>query len=67
MQQHSLLQTKLYIPPIRPELISRPRLIEQLNAGLPTRGGLSRTQDAGASPPDSPFPMREGEPAWKKD
>jgi LuxR family maltose regulon positive regulatory protein len=46
MQQYSLLQTKLYIPPIRPELISRPRLIERLNAGLPTRGGLSRTQDA---------------------
>ena len=46
MQQHSLLQTKLCIPPIRPELISRPRLIEQLNAGLPTRGDLSRAQDA---------------------
>ena len=29
-----LLQTKLYIPPARPELVSRPRLIEQLNAGL---------------------------------
>ena len=29
-----LLTTKLYIPPIRPELVSRPRLIEQLNAGL---------------------------------
>jgi len=34
MQQHSLLQTKLYIPPIRPGLVSRPRLIERLNAGL---------------------------------
>jgi LuxR family maltose regulon positive regulatory protein len=32
--QHSLLQTKLYIPPIRRELVSRPRLIERLNAGL---------------------------------
>ena len=30
----SILATKLYIPPIRPELVSRPRLIEQLNAGL---------------------------------
>jgi len=30
----SLLRTKLYIPPLRPELISRPRLIERLNAGL---------------------------------
>ena len=29
-----LLQTKLYIPPARPELVPRPRLIEQLNAGL---------------------------------
>ena len=29
-----LLTTKLYIPPVRPELVSRPRLIEQLNAGL---------------------------------
>ena len=30
----SLLQTKLYIPPARPELVSRPRLIERLNAGI---------------------------------
>jgi LuxR family maltose regulon positive regulatory protein len=30
----SLLKTKLYIPPARPELVSRPRLIERLNAGL---------------------------------
>ena len=29
-----LLQTKLYIPPPRPELAPRPRLIERLNAGL---------------------------------
>jgi len=28
-----LLRTKLHIPPARPELVSRPRLIEQLNAG----------------------------------
>jgi LuxR family maltose regulon positive regulatory protein len=34
MQQHSLLATKLHIPPIRPELVSRPRLIERLSAGL---------------------------------
>jgi LuxR family maltose regulon positive regulatory protein len=34
MQQYRLLQTKLYIPPIRPELVSRPSLIERLNAGL---------------------------------
>jgi LuxR family maltose regulon positive regulatory protein len=34
MKQHSLLQTKLYIPPIRRELVSRSRLIERLNTGL---------------------------------
>jgi len=34
LSQVPLLQTKLYIPPIRPELVSRPRLIERLNAGL---------------------------------
>jgi LuxR family maltose regulon positive regulatory protein len=28
-----LLTTKLYIPPVRPELVARPRLIERLNAG----------------------------------
>jgi len=30
----SLLVTKLYIPPIRPELVPRPRLVELLTAGL---------------------------------
>jgi LuxR family maltose regulon positive regulatory protein len=29
-----LLTTKLYVPPIRPELVPRPRLIERLNEGL---------------------------------
>jgi len=29
-----LLKTKLYIPSVRPGLVSRPRLIERLNAGL---------------------------------
>ncbi len=29
-----LLRTKLYIPPTRPEWVARPRLIEQLDAGL---------------------------------
>lgn len=29
-----LLTTKLYIPPVRSELVPRPRLIERLNAGL---------------------------------
>ena len=30
----TLLQTKLYLPPPRPGLVPRPRLIERLNAGL---------------------------------
>ncbi|MGD8624706.1 MAG: LuxR C-terminal-related transcriptional regulator [Anaerolineae bacterium] len=34
MQQVPLLQTKLYVPPRRAELVPRPRLIERLNAGL---------------------------------
>ena len=34
MPPYPILQTKLYVPPIRPELVSRPRLIERLNAGL---------------------------------
>jgi LuxR family maltose regulon positive regulatory protein len=34
MAAYPILQTKLYIPPIRPELVSRPRLIERLNEGL---------------------------------
>ena len=29
-----LLRTKLYIPPIRPEIVPRPHLVEQLHAGL---------------------------------
>ncbi|MDY6877471.1 MAG: LuxR C-terminal-related transcriptional regulator [Chloroflexota bacterium] len=29
-----LLTTKLYVPPVRPEMVSRPCLIERLNAGL---------------------------------
>jgi LuxR family maltose regulon positive regulatory protein len=33
--ENPILTTKLYIPPARPELVSRPRLIERLNAGLP--------------------------------
>jgi hypothetical protein len=45
MRPHSLLQTKLYIPPIRPELVSRPRLIERLNAALPTRDAFPRPWD----------------------
>ena len=33
----SLLITKLYIPPVRSELVSRLRLVERLNAGLERR------------------------------
>jgi LuxR family maltose regulon positive regulatory protein len=29
-----LLTTKLYMPPARPSLVSRPRLMERLNTGL---------------------------------
>lgn len=29
-----LLTTKLYVPPVPPELVPRPRLIERLNPGL---------------------------------
>ena len=29
-----LLQTKLYIPPVRPEMVLRPRLLERLDEGL---------------------------------
>lgn len=37
-----ILRTKFYVPPVRPELVSRPRLIERLNAGLwqPASAGL---------------------------
>jgi ATP/maltotriose-dependent transcriptional regulator MalT len=34
MHQYPLLQTKLHIPPIRSELLSRPRLIERLDTRL---------------------------------
>jgi len=32
--ESSLLYTKFYIPPARPGLITRPRLVERLQAGL---------------------------------
>jgi LuxR family maltose regulon positive regulatory protein len=34
MNSELLLTTKLYIPPVRPELVPRPRLVERLDAGL---------------------------------
>ena len=39
-----LLQTKLYIPPIRPKLVSRQRLIEQLNAGFGQSTSISESR-----------------------
>jgi LuxR family maltose regulon positive regulatory protein len=46
MQPYPLLQTKLYVAPFRPDpttgigpgLVSRPRLVERLNAGLRQNG-----------------------------
>ena len=38
-----LLQTRLYAPPVRPGLVSRPRLIERLNSALHRQGsGFTR-------------------------
>ena len=34
MQRNALLTTKLYIPPAHAKLVSRPQLIERLNAGM---------------------------------
>jgi LuxR family maltose regulon positive regulatory protein len=34
-----LLQTKLYIPPVRPNLVPRLRLVERLNEGLLGQSG----------------------------
>jgi len=34
VQREPLLRTKLFVPPIRPNRVSRPRLIEQINKGL---------------------------------
>ena len=36
-----VLATKLYIPPTRPQLVPRPRLIEQLNEGLQHTPGVT--------------------------
>jgi hypothetical protein len=50
MHQDPLLQTKLNIPPIQPDpsaglgarLVARPRMLERLNAALPTQGAFRR-------------------------
>jgi hypothetical protein len=48
-----LLKTKLYIPPVRTELVPRPRLIERLNGRLRDRASYSwaayRSRLAGVS------------------
>ena len=52
-----LLQTKLYIPPVRPELVPRTRLIERLNAGLHRKLTLiSAPADFGKTAPSPPCP-----------
>ena len=33
MQRYPILQMKLHIPPVRPELLSRPPLLERPSAG----------------------------------
>ena len=38
----SLLASKLFVPPARPELVPRPRLIERLNADLERDGRFAR-------------------------
>lgn len=45
-----ILTTKLYIPLLRPELVSRPRLIERLNEGLFQEHGFSRKLTLIAAP-----------------
>jgi LuxR family maltose regulon positive regulatory protein len=42
-----ILATKLYIPPPRPEIVLRPRLIERLNESLRQNQGLRQNQDFG--------------------
>jgi len=41
-QDVPLLTTKLYVPPARPELVLRPRLVERLNTGLEQADGFAR-------------------------
>lgn len=36
-----LLATKLYIPPVRPQLVPRPRLLQQLDEGLQRTPGVT--------------------------
>ena len=40
-----ILATKLYMPPLRPEVVSRPRLLERLNEGLRRHLVLATRED----------------------
>ena len=42
-----ILATKLYIPPPRPKVVLRPRLIDRLNEGLSQNQGLGQSQGFG--------------------
>jgi LuxR family maltose regulon positive regulatory protein len=46
-----LLATKLFVPPARPELVSRSRLIERLNAGLEQDRYFTRRLSLVSAPP----------------
>jgi LuxR family maltose regulon positive regulatory protein len=46
-----ILATKLYIPPLRPKVVIRPRLIERLNEGLWQSGGFARKLTLISAPP----------------
>jgi LuxR family maltose regulon positive regulatory protein len=43
----TLLKTKLYVPPVRREIVSRPRLTERLNAGVWQRDGAAQNPGFG--------------------
>ena len=67
-----ILATKLYIPPARPKVVPRPRLVERLNAGLPAGHKLTLISAAAgfgkttlvsewvAALTPSPLPLGEG-------
>jgi hypothetical protein len=76
MQQYSLLQTKPYIPPIRPDLVPRRRLDALLNTEVPTQkdspGALTLVSapavtqwlgNAGTFPPSFDHGIIDGTPA----
>ncbi len=48
----TLLRTKLYVPPVRREIVSRPRLTERLNAGALARRIAAMVDGKGGGRPD---------------